>query len=225
MRLLLVEDEPELRDITVKRLRAEGYIVDGCGDGLSALDYARAAEYDAIILDIMLPEMDGLEVLRILRQEGSSVPVLLLTARDSIEDRVKGLDAGADDYLVKPFSFAELTARIRALTRRKPVDINSDKLKLADLEMDLNARVVRRGDKNIILTQREFALLEVLLRNKEIVLTRERIEQQIYDFGFDGGSNVIDVYIRYLRKKIDQEFEPKLIHTVRGTGYVLRSGD
>ncbi|NLW12616.1 MAG: response regulator transcription factor [Clostridiaceae bacterium] len=225
MRLLLVEDEPELRDITVRRLRSEGYIIDGCGDGLSALDYAYAAEYDAIILDIMLPEIDGLEVLKRLRQEGSSVAVLLLTARDSIEDRVKGLDAGADDYLVKPFSFAELTARIRALTRRKPADINSDTLKLADLEMDLNARVVRRGDKNIILTQREFALLEVLLRNKEIVLTRERIEQQIYDFGFEGGSNVIDVYIRYLRKKIDQDFELKLIHTVRGTGYVLRAGD
>ncbi|NLW12732.1 MAG: response regulator transcription factor [Clostridiaceae bacterium] len=225
MRLLLVEDEPELRDITVRRLRSEGYTIDGCGDGLSALDYAYAAEYDAIILDIMLPEMDGLEVLKRLRQEGSSVPVLLLTARDSIEDRVKGLDAGADDYLVKPFSFAELTARIRALTRRKPADINSDNLKLADLDMDLNARVVRRGDKIIILTQREFALLEVLLRNKEIVLTRERIEQQIYDFGFEGGSNVIDVYIRYLRKKIDQDFDLKLIHTVRGTGYVLRAGD
>lgn len=225
MRLLLVEDELELQEITAKRLRSDGYIVDGCNDGLSALDYADAAEYDAVILDIMLPKIDGLEVLRKLRDKGCQWPVLLLTARDSIEDRVKGLDAGADDYLVKPFSYAELSARIRALTRRKPVDISSEKLNIADLEMDINARVVKRSDKNIILTQREFALLEVLLRNKEVVLTRERIEQQIYDFGFEGGSNVIDVYIRYLRKKIDQGFEPKLIHTVRGTGYVLRAGE
>lgn len=225
MRLLLVEDEPELQNITAKRLRSEGYIVDGCVDGLSAIDYTDATEYDAIILDIMLPGIDGLEVLNRLRSNGSTIPVLLLTAKDSIEDRVKGLDAGADDYLIKPFSYAELSARIRALTRRQPTEISSNKLKVADLEMDLNTRIVMRGDSNIILTQREFALLEVLLRNQNVVLTRERIEQQIYDFGFNGGSNVIDVYIRYLRKKIDQNFNPKLIHTVRGAGYVLRVGE
>lgn len=225
MRLLLVEDEPELQNITAKRLRSEGYIVDGCGDGLSAIDYTDATEYDAIILDIMLPGIDGIEVLNRLRSNGSTIPVLLLTAKDSIEDRVKGLDAGADDYLIKPFSYAELSARIRALTRRQPTEISSNKLKVADLEMDLNTRIVMRGDRNIILTQREFALLEVLLRNQNVVLTRERIEQQIYDFGFNGGSNVIDVYIRYLRKKIDQNFNPKLIHTVRGAGYVLRVGE
>jgi DNA-binding response OmpR family regulator len=225
MKLLLVEDEPELQDITTKRLRSEGYVVDACGDGKSALDYAFSADYDAIILDIMLPVLDGLSVLRSLRAGKNSVQVLLLTARDSVEDRVRGLDAGADDYLVKPFSYAELSARIRALTRRRTREITDEILKLEDLEMDLSARTVKRSGKLIILTQREFALLEVLLRNKEIVLTREKIEQQIYDFGFEGGSNVIDVYIRYLRKKIDQNFEPKLIHTIRGTGYVLRSGD
>lgn len=225
MRLLLVEDEPELQEITAKRLKAEGYTMDVCGDGVSAVDFALATEYDAIVLDIMLPGQDGLQVLRQLREAGQAVPVLLLTARDSIEDRVKGLDAGADDYLVKPFSFAELSARIRALMRRKTPEINSATLQLADLEMDLNSRVVERGKKPIVLTQREFALLEVLLRNQEIVLTREKIEQQIYDYGFEGGSNVIDVYIRYLRKKIDQGFEPKLIHTVRGVGYVMRVGE
>ncbi len=225
MKLLLVEDEPELQEITVKRLKADGYVVDACGDGLSAVDFAFATVYDAIILDIMLPGLDGLQVLRQLRGKGQAVPVLLLTARDSIEDRVKGLDAGADDYLVKPFSYAELTARIRALLRRQSPEIKSDKLGLADLEMDLNSRIVTRGNQTISLTQREFNLLEVLLRNQNIVLTREKIEQQIYDFGFEGGSNVIDVYIRYLRKKIDRNHEPKLIHTVRGIGYVLRDGD
>ena len=225
MKLLLVEDEPDLQEITVKRLRSDGYIVDACGDGVTALDFALAANYDGIILDIMLPQLDGLSVLRQLRTKGQTVPVLLLTARDSIEDRVKGLDAGADDYLIKPFSYAELSARIRALMRRQTTEIASEMLQYEDLVMDLSARTVKRDGKNIVLTQREFALLEVLLRNKEIVLTRDKIEQQIYDFGFEGGSNVIDVYIRYLRKKIDQDFKPKLIHTVRGTGYVLRTGD
>ena len=225
MRLLLVEDEPELQEITAKRLRSDSYVVDACGDGQTALDFALSAAYDAIILDIMLPVLDGLTVLRKLRAEKISVPVLLLTARDSIEDRVKGLDAGADDYLIKPFSYAELSARIRALSRRQSSEITADILQIDDLEMDLAAHTVKRSGEAIILTQREFALLEVLLRNKEIVLTREKIEQQIYDFGFEGGSNVIDVYVRYLRKKIDQGHELKLIHTVRGTGYVLRAGE
>jgi len=185
MKLLLVEDEPDLQEITVKRLRSDGYIVDACGDGVTALDFALAANYDGIILDIMLPQLDGLSVLRQLRTKGQTVPVLLLTARDSIEDRVKGLDAGADDYLIKPFSYAELSARIRALMRRQTTEIASEMLQYEDLVMDLSARTVKRDGKNIVLTQREFALLEVLLRNKEIVLTRDKIEQQIYDFGFE----------------------------------------
>ncbi len=222
MRLLFVEDEPDLRDVTAKRLRADGYTVDACGDGLTAVDYLLAADYDVLVLDIMLPGLDGLSVLKRLRAEGKTLPVLLLTAKGTIEDRVQGLDAGADDYLVKPFSYAELSARIRALLRRQTPQLQTEKLQLADLEMDVAARQVFRAGQEIQLTQREFSLLEVLLRHQGIVLTRERIEEQIYDFDFEGGSNVIDVYIRYLRKKIDENYEPKLIHTVRGTGYVLR---
>ena len=222
MRLLLVEDEADLRDITTKRLTSEGYSVDACGNGSDALVYAAATEYDTIILDIMLPEVDGLTVLRNLRSQGKTTPVLLLTAKDSVEDRVKGLDSGADDYLVKPYSYQELLARVRALMRRQPMKLLSNVLEVADLNMNLSTHTVTRGGNLINLSQREYALLEVLVRNKDIVLSRDKIEHHVWNFDFAGASNVIDVYIRYLRKKIDADFTIKLIHTVRGAGYVLR---
>lgn len=222
MRLLLVEDEQSLREITARRLRDEGYSVDTCDNGEDGQTYIELTNYDAVILDIMLPRRDGLTVLRQIRAQKITTPVLLLTARDAVEDRVNGLDAGADDYLVKPFSYAELSARIRVLLRRQTTDQADNILKAADLCMDLASRTVRRGDRDIQLTQREFTLLEVLMRYQGIVLTREKIAQHIYDYGFEGGSNVIDVYIRYLRRKIDQDASVPLIHTVRGAGYVLR---
>lgn len=225
MRLLFVEDDRDIREITARRLRADGYSVDTCDNGEDGQAFIGAAEYDAIILDIMLPGRDGLSILHEIRQQGKDVPVLLLTARDAIEDRVKGLDAGADDYLVKPFSYAELSARIRVLLRRPQTAAADNTLMAADLVMDLSSHQVTRANKPITLSQREFALLEVLMRHKNAVLTRDKIEQHIYDFSFEGGSNVIDVYIRYLRKKIDQDHDVKLIHTIRGVGYVLREGD
>ncbi|MHB8963265.1 MAG: response regulator transcription factor [Saccharofermentanales bacterium] len=222
MRLLLVEDEADLREITAKRLTAEGYGIDSCENGSDALDYALAADYDVIVLDIMLPGMDGLSVLRRLRDQGKKTPVLLLTARDSVEDRVKGLDSGADDYLIKPFSYQELSARVRSLLRRQPLNIISNIISIADLELDLNTHTTTRGGRVVILSQREYALLEVLMRNKNVVMSRKKIEQHIWNFDYASGSNVIDVYIRYLRNKIDAGNDIKLIHTVRGAGYVLK---
>lgn len=221
MRILFAEDEPELRAVSVKRLKAEGFGVDGCADGQEALDYAESTDYDLIILDIMMPKCDGLTVLRTLRRNGSAVPVLLLTAKDAVSDRVAGLDAGADDYLTKPYAFDELSARIRALLRRHSSE-KSDCLTAGDLTLSLSARTVTRGGQEIVLSAKEFALLESLMRHKGKVLSRAQLENQVWDYGFDGGSNVIDVYIRYLRRKIDDPFEKKLIHTVRGAGYVLR---
>lgn len=223
MRLLYVEDEPALLQVTAKRLKTEGYGVDTCMDGEEALDFIEMTDYDAIILDIMLPGRDGLSVLRQMRAQGNQTPVLLLTARDTIADRVAGLDTGADDYLVKPFSFDELSARIRVLLRRTAQDTASSLLTAADLTMDLNTRRVTRGGQEIPLSQKEYAVLEYLLRNQGAVLTRDQIEQHVWNYDFEGGSNVVDVYIRYVRKKIDAGHEPKLIHTVRGMGYVLRA--
>ena len=221
LRILLAEDQPDLLDVTVKRLRAEGFGVDGCADGQQALDYLEATDYDLVILDIMMPKVDGLTVLRTLRSRKNPVPVLLLTARDAISDRVEGLDAGADDYLTKPFDFSELTARVRALLRRNSTD-KSDLLQAGDLVMELSTHRVTRNGREISLSTREFALLESLLRHKGAILSRAQLENQVWDYGFEGGSNIVDVYIRYLRKKIDDPFEKKLIHTVRGTGYTLR---
>ncbi len=218
LRILLAED---LLDVTVKRLRAEGFGVDGCADGQQALDYLDATDYDLVILDIMMPKVDGLTVLRTLRSRKNPVPVLLLTARDAISDRVEGLDAGADDYLTKPFDFSELTARVRALLRRNSTE-KSDLLQAGDLVMELSTHRVTRNGREISLSTREFALLESLLRHKGAILSRAQLENQVWDYGFEGGSNIVDVYIRYLRKKIDDPFEKKLIHTVRGTGYTLR---
>ncbi|RRD40209.1 DNA-binding response regulator [Leptotrichia sp. OH3620_COT-345] len=224
MRILIVEDEKNLNDIIVKKLKTEHYGVDSCFDGKSALEYILSVEYDAIILDIMLPKMNGFEVLKKVRSENIKTPVLLLTARDSIEDRVKGLDHGADDYLVKPFSFDELLARIRVMLRRTSDNANNI-FTLADLTINLDSRSVIRNNTSIKLSAREFTILEYMIRNKEKVLSREKIEQHVWNYDYEGGTNVIDVYIRYLRKKIDDGFTPKLIHTVRGIGYILKEGN
>ncbi|MGN7193747.1 response regulator transcription factor [Bacillus mycoides] len=221
MRVLIVEDEQDLQNILVKRLNAEYYSVDGCGNGEDALDYISMATYDLIVLDIMIPGIDGLQVLQRLRADNNTTPVLLLTAKDTIDDRVTGLDLGADDYLVKPFAFDELLARIRVLMRRKTGN-TSNVFEIADLVVDCNMPKVTRGDQVINLSSKEFAILEYMIRNKEVVLTRDKIEQHVWNYDYEGGSNIIDVYVRYLRKKIDSQFETKLIHTVRGTGYVLR---
>lgn len=221
MRLLVVEDEIHLQDIIKKRLVKAGYSVDACGDGQEALDYLRLSPYDAVILDIMLPGLSGIEVLKTVRREGNHVPVLFLTARDGIEDRVEGLDCGADDYLVKPFAFEELLARIRVMLRRNS-ETPTDELVLADLKVDVRSRAVTRAGKNVELSGKEFSMLEYLMRNQGRVLSREQIEQHVWDFDYEGGSNMVDVYIRYLRKKLDEGYDQKLIHTVRGTGYVMR---
>lgn len=221
MRLLVVEDEKGLNKLIAKKLIAEGYSVDRCFDGGEAEDFIRTAEYDGIILDIMMPKKDGLTLLHELRESENHVPVLLLTAKDSISDRVTGLDSGANDYLIKPFSFDELCARIRAMLR-KSNSASSNVFTVADLSVDTASKKVRRGEKSIDLSAKEYALLEYLIRNKGIVLSREKIENHIWNFDYEGGTNVIDVYISYLRRKIDNGFEHKLIHTVRGSGYVIR---
>lgn len=221
MRLLIVEDEDDLRNILKKKLIKEHYTVDDCGNGLDALDYIAMADYDGMILDIMLPGLDGLELLKKIRGEGNDTPVLFLTARDGIEDRVKGLDLGADDYLVKPFSFDELMARVRVMMRRKPSYV-SNRLEIGDLVLDCETKEVQRAGRKISLSSKEFMVLEYMLRHQNIVLSRNQIEQHAWNYDFEGGSNVVDVYIRYLRKKVDEGFSSKLIHTVRGVGYVLR---
>lgn len=225
MRILVIEDEKNLNDIIVKKLVLEKYCVDSCFNGNDALDYIFSVEYDVIVSDIMLPGIDGFEILRRIREKEIKTPVLLLTARDGIEDRVKGLDYGADDYLVKPFAFDELMARIRVLLRRNPSSSNSNAsniFSIANLTVNCNSHDVFRDKMPIKLSTREFTILEYMIRNKERVLSREQIEQHIWNYDYEGGTNVIDVYIRYLRKKIDKDFEPKLIHTVRGIGYVLK---
>ena len=221
MRLLVVEDEKKLNDLITKKLEKEYYGVDSCFDGEEAVRYVEGTEYDAIILDIMLPKLDGFEVIKRIRAKKNKVPILLLTARDNIDDKVKGLDYGADDYLVKPFIFEELMARIRVLLRRNSG--NADNVvTIANLKVDLDAKTVFRDDLLIKLSGREYSILEYLIRNKGKILSRERIEDHIWNYDYEGGTNVIDVYIRYLRKKIDNSYTPKLIHTVRGLGYVLR---
>jgi DNA-binding response OmpR family regulator len=221
VRVLVVEDEPYLNELIVKKLEHEHYTVDACLNGNDAWDYYCCAEYDAVILDIMLPGISGLEILKRIRTKKDITPVLLLTARDSIEDRVKGLDAGADDYLVKPFAFDELLARVRVVIRRRS-DSASNVFTLSDLVVDCDSRTVTRANQQINLSSKEFSILEYLIRNTGIVLTREKINYHIWNFDYEGNSNVVDVYIRYLRKKIDDEYEEKLIHTVRGAGYVMR---
>ncbi len=222
MRILVAEDERDLNKLIISCLEKEHYSVDSCYDGLEALDYLECAEYDAVILDIMMPGTDGLSVLKKMRRRNDGTPVLLLTARDSIEDRVTGLDAGANDYLVKPFAFEELLARIRVLLR-KPAQTPKTCYKVADLEVHMDTQQVLRGGSEVKLSGKEFALLRYMVQNEGIVLSRDRLEEHLWNFDYAGGSNVIDVYIRYLRKKLDEGHEPKLIHTVRGSGYVLKA--
>lgn len=221
MKILIVEDEVDLNNIIKKALTKEGYATDSCYDGEDAYYYISSTEYDAVILDVMIPKMDGFELTKKIRNENNQTPILFLTARDAVADKVKGLDIGADDYLIKPFSFDELMARIRLITRRSAGNI-SNVYQLADLTVDSSAHIVMRGDNVIELSSREFAILEYMIRNKEVVLSREKIETHVWSYDYEGGSNMVDVYIRYLRKKIDDEYENKLIHTIRGYGYVLK---
>ncbi len=221
MRLLVVEDERDLNDILVKRLKEEGYNVESCFDGETAAEYLLAEEYDGAILDVMLPGIDGFEVLRKIRAKRVETPVLFLTAKDHTEDVVNGLNLGADDYMLKPFVFAELLARIRVMTRRKP-EIPDNVYRCGDLTLNCNTHEAARGGKQITLSAKEFAVLQYLMRNKNIIVTREQIATNIWNLEYSGNSNVVDVYIRYLRKKIDDEFEEKMIVTIRGMGYQLK---
>lgn len=221
MRILIAEDEQDLNRLICMKLKSSGYVVDSALDGEEALDFLEMADYDAVILDINMPKADGLEVLRRFRAAGKSTPVLFLTARDSIDDRVLGLDSGANDYLVKPFSFEELTARLRAMTRQSFGKV-SNVLTVGDLSLDIASHRVERGGKEITLSAKEYALLQYLMQNAGIVLSREKIENHIWNFDYEGGTNVVDVYVSYLRKKIDGGQDVKLIRTVRGAGYVIK---
>lgn len=218
MKLLIVEDETELRELLVKQLK-KNYSVDSCEDGIKALEFTNVYDYDLILLDWMLPGKDGLEVLSTLRAQKNDTPVLFLTARNAIGDRVTGLDSGADDYLTKPFSFDELEARIRVLIRRHAK--MAPLMQVADLVLDTNTKKVTRGGNPIELTQKEYLLLEYLMYNKGSILTRSQLEQHVWSSDYALGSNIVDVYIRYLRKKIDSNSDVKLIHTIRGIGYCL----
>ena len=224
MRILVVEDEKKINDIIVKTLKQEKYGVDSCFDGEEALDYIFSVEYDIILLDIMLPKKNGFEVMESMRKKGIKTPVLFLTARDQIEDRVKGLDLGADDYLVKPFAFEELLARIRVVLRKNSVsgEDSGNILKIANLTLDCNKHEVFRDEISIKLSAKEFSILEYMMRNKGKVVSKEKIEEHVWDFDYEGGSNIVEVYIKFLRKKIDNDFSPKLIHTIRRVGYVLK---
>jgi DNA-binding response OmpR family regulator len=223
MRVLVIEDEPGIAQFIYQGLSEAGYAIDVAQDGLEGLNFALVMNYDVLVLDILLPKIDGLNLLRTLRDKGIQSPVLMLTALDGIDDRVKGLDAGADDYLVKPFAFSELLARLRALLRRPPLQ-NDAILQVSDLAMDLVRRDVRRNGRSINLSQREFALLEYLMRHPDQVLTRTQIAEHVWNFDYYNDSNAIDVYIGYLRRKLTGNGETPLIHTIRGVGYRLQAG-
>lgn len=220
MRVLVVEDEKDLNSIICSKLVKEGYNVDACYDGQAALDYMEAENYDGAIMDIMIPNKDGITVLREMRNAGIQVPVLFLTAKTETQDIVRGLDAGASDYMTKPFEFSELMARLRAMLRTQN-SVNENVITCGSLVVDMNNRQAIRDGKVIDLTVREYAILEYLARNRNVVVTREQIRVNIWNIDDDVNSNVIDVYIRYLRRKIDDNYEEKLIHTIRGVGYKL----
>ncbi|ANZ36505.1 DNA-binding response regulator [Lentzea guizhouensis] len=227
MRILVVDDDRAVRESLRRSLQFNGYQVETAGDGMQALESVTAARPDAMVLDVMMPRLDGLEVCRRLRSTGDDLPILVLTARDAVSDRVSGLDAGADDYLPKPFALEELLARLRALLRRATHDTEAASssaavLKFADLELDPSTRDVRRGDRPISLTRTEFALLELLLAHPRQVLTRSRILEDVWGYDFPTSGNALEVYVGYLRRKTEADGEPRLIHTVRGVGYVLR---
>ena len=220
MRILVVEDEKDLNSIICSKLVKEGYNVDSCYDGQAALDYMEAENYDGAIMDIMIPNKDGITVLREMRNAGIQVPVLFLTAKTETQDIVRGLDAGASDYMTKPFEFSELMARLRVILRTQN-PVNENVITCGSLVVDMNNRQAIRDGKVIDLTVREYAILEYLARNRNVVVTREQIRVNIWNIDDDVNSNVIDVYIRYLRRKIDDNYEEKLIHTIRGVGYKL----
>ena len=220
--MLVVDDEPKMARLLERGLQREGYAVDVAGDGNEALWAARESEYDAIVLDVLIPGPNGFEVCRRLRREGQWAPIIILTARDSVHDRVSGLDAGADDYLTKPFSFTELFARLRSITRRGPAK-RPTVLRVGDLTLDPATREVRRGNRSIELSSKEFALLDHFMRHPGEVLTRAQILEHVWDFAYEGTSNVVDVYVRYLREKIDRPFGVETIDTVRGAGYRMRT--
>jgi DNA-binding response OmpR family regulator len=225
MRVLVVEDERKVASFIRQGLEEDGHAVEVAADGATALDLALADPgYDLVVLDVMLPKRDGLDVLKTLRARGVTVPVLILTARDAVADKVAGLDLGADDYLTKPFAFEELLARVRALLRRG-TDQRAAVLRLADLSLDPASREARRGTRRIALTAREYSLLDYFLRNVGRLLTRPMIAEHVWGLAFDAESNIIDVYIGYLRRKIDAPGEPRLLHTVRGSGYVMKTED
>ena len=221
MRILVAEDEQDLNRLMVQALERAGYSVDSCYDGADALDYAAGADYDCILLDIMMPKADGRTVLRTLRSRGCAVPVIFLTALDSVQDRIDGLDLGADDYLVKPFDMAELLARIRAATR-KDGGQKTTVLTAGDLSLDTVTHGVTRAGQTINLSAKEYAILQYLMQHQGTVISRTRLEDHIWNYDYAGGSNVVDVYITYLRKKIDGGFDKKLLHTVRGAGWILK---
>jgi two-component system, OmpR family, response regulator MprA len=223
MRILVVEDDPAVRNSISRALRLEGYEAELHEEGLSAIRSLQVAAPDAILLDLQLPDVDGLEICRRVRASGDRTPILMVTARDAVDDRVAGLDAGADDYLVKPFDLAELFARLRALLRRRgPAEGEADMLRFEDLSLDLSTRDAHRGDRVFTLTRVEFDLLELLLRHPRQVLTREVILDRVWGYNFDTGTNSLAVYVGYLRRKLEEDGEPRLLQTVRGVGYVLR---
>lgn len=222
VRILVVEDETDMREAIVKRLEGENYRVDACSDGYTAMDYLLLAEYDGVLMDMILPGKSGLEVLKEIRSKSIQTPVMFLAAHNDVEDIVQGLDAGADEYVVKPFRFPELMARVRALVRKRD-GVRENIYRCADLEINVNEQTVRRGGRRIELSPKEYSMLLYMMRNQNIVLTREQLEANNWDFRREYSSNVVDVYIRYLRKKVDKDFEEKLIHTIRGVGYVLKS--
>jgi len=225
MKILIVEDETKIGDYLKQGLSEAGFVTDLARNGMDGHHFAMTESWDLIILDVMLPDVDGWRILQSLRESGKTMPVLFLTARDSVEDRVKGLELGADDYLVKPFAFAELLARVRTLLRRGATAATETTLRIADLELDLMRRRVIRNGQRITLTAKEFALLELLLRRQGEVLPRSLIASQVWDMNFDSDTNVIDVAIRRVRAKIDDGFDTRLIHTVRGMGYMLDVSD
>lgn len=219
--ILVIEDEAHLADSIARRLQEEGFAVDVVHDGEEGLQLACSKKYHLIVLDLLLPTKDGLHVLRELRRNKVASMVLVLTAKSTVEDRVEGLRTGADDYLLKPFAFAELIARVESLLRRQGVE-QSTILRVADLELDIETRNVRRASRNIHLTAKEYLLLELLMRNKNRIMTRRTIAEQVWGYNFDTGTNVVDVYVNYLRKAIDEGFPKRLIHTVRGIGFILK---
>ncbi len=221
MRTLVVEDEKHLNRMISEAILDEGYSVGSCFNALEALELCECAQYDVIVLDIMMPKMDGFEFVRRIRENGCKTPVVYLTSRDSVSDKVRGLESGGDYYMVKPFDFRELIAVIHVMAR-KSGDNHSNVYELADLRVDISAKQVTRGGKLIELTAKEYSLLEYMIRNKGMVLSREQIENNLWNYRYEGGSNVVNVYIGYLRKKVDDGFDKKLIHTVWGIGWVLR---